>query len=285
MEQCGAWISTWTGSSSVLAASSFPDVAAFSASPGRRAPESPRWPGSWCGASTGRPCSCPWTVSISPTGSCAGSVAPNARVRPTPSTLPDMPRCLARLRSPDPGTVVYAPDFDRSLEEALAGSIPVAPQVPLVVTEGNYLLHDEGAWAQVRDLVDEIWYLNVDERGAGAQTGRAACAAREAPAVRRAVGRGVRRGQRTSRGGWPRAGGSCHHPGRSLGRLAALATVRGEGSRRGDIPTRAQAGRERRSDGTPSSASSRTTRAPASVPWSGRRSPSWAWRSRSTRTR
>ncbi|WP_199826962.1 nucleoside/nucleotide kinase family protein [Streptomyces sp. WM6378] len=69
---------------------------------------------------------------------------------------------LGRLRSPDPGTVVYAPDFDRSLEEALAGSIPVAPQVPLVVTEGNYLLHDEGAWAQVRDLVDEIWYLHVD---------------------------------------------------------------------------------------------------------------------------
>uniref|UniRef100_A0AAU2V049 Nucleoside/nucleotide kinase family protein n=1 Tax=Streptomyces sp. NBC_00003 TaxID=2903608 RepID=A0AAU2V049_9ACTN len=69
---------------------------------------------------------------------------------------------LARLRSPDADTVVYAPDFDRSLEEALAGSIPVAPEVPLVVTEGNYLLHDEGAWAQVRDLVDEIWYLHVD---------------------------------------------------------------------------------------------------------------------------
>ncbi|MGW2817528.1 nucleoside/nucleotide kinase family protein [Streptomyces sp. NPDC001415] len=71
---------------------------------------------------------------------------------------------LARLRSPDAGTVVYAPDFDRSLEAALAGSIPVAPEVPLVVTEGNYLLHDEGAWAQVRDLVDEIWYLHVDNR-------------------------------------------------------------------------------------------------------------------------
>ncbi|MFE4872253.1 nucleoside/nucleotide kinase family protein [Streptomyces sp. NPDC056682] len=70
---------------------------------------------------------------------------------------------LARLRSPKPDAVVYAPEFDRSLEEALAGSVPVAPDVPLVVTEGNYLLHDEGAWAQVRDLVDEIWYLHADE--------------------------------------------------------------------------------------------------------------------------
>ncbi|MFE0681396.1 nucleoside/nucleotide kinase family protein [Streptomyces sp. NPDC058961] len=68
---------------------------------------------------------------------------------------------LARLRSPEPGSVVYAPDFDRSLEEALAGSIPVSADVPLVVTEGNYLLHDDGPWARVRDLVDEIWYLQL----------------------------------------------------------------------------------------------------------------------------
>ncbi|RCH64030.1 nucleoside/nucleotide kinase family protein [Streptomyces sp. SDr-06] len=70
---------------------------------------------------------------------------------------------LARLRTPERGTVVYAPDFDRSLEEALAGSIPVAAEVPLVVTEGNYLLHDEGDWAKVRDLVDEVWYLHLDD--------------------------------------------------------------------------------------------------------------------------
>ncbi|MGW2865406.1 nucleoside/nucleotide kinase family protein [Streptomyces sp. NPDC001205] len=70
---------------------------------------------------------------------------------------------LARLRTPELGTVVYAPDFDRSLEEALAGSIPVAAEVPLVVTEGNYLLHDEGDWAKVRDLVDEVWYLHLDD--------------------------------------------------------------------------------------------------------------------------
>ncbi|MCX5386329.1 nucleoside/nucleotide kinase family protein [Streptomyces sp. NBC_00083] len=70
---------------------------------------------------------------------------------------------LGRLRSPEPGTVVYAPDFDRSLEEAVAGSIAIDPSVPLVVTEGNYLLHDEGAWQQVRDLLDEVWYLHIDD--------------------------------------------------------------------------------------------------------------------------
>ncbi|WSA99434.1 nucleoside/nucleotide kinase family protein [Streptomyces sp. NBC_01794] len=70
---------------------------------------------------------------------------------------------LARLRAPAPGATVYAPAFDRALEEAVAGSIPVDPDIPLVVTEGNYLLHDEGPWAQVRPLLDEAWYLEIDD--------------------------------------------------------------------------------------------------------------------------
>ncbi|MFC9592460.1 nucleoside/nucleotide kinase family protein [Streptomyces sp. NPDC056944] len=71
---------------------------------------------------------------------------------------------LARLRAPVPGTTVYAPAFDRSLEEPVAGAVPVAPEVPLVVTEGNYLLHDGGAWADVRPLLDEAWFLDLDAR-------------------------------------------------------------------------------------------------------------------------
>jgi pantothenate kinase len=70
---------------------------------------------------------------------------------------------LARLRAPAPDATVYAPAFDRALEEPVAGSIPVAPDVPLIVTEGNYLLHDEGPWAQVRPLLDEVWYLEIDD--------------------------------------------------------------------------------------------------------------------------
>ncbi|MFF4387986.1 nucleoside/nucleotide kinase family protein [Streptomyces sp. NPDC001552] len=65
---------------------------------------------------------------------------------------------LRGLRAPH-GPTVYAPAFDRSLEEPIAGSIPVPPDVPLVITEGNYLLHDAGEWASVRPLLDETWYL------------------------------------------------------------------------------------------------------------------------------
>ncbi|WKV70176.1 nucleoside/nucleotide kinase family protein [Streptomyces sp. PCS3-D2] len=71
---------------------------------------------------------------------------------------------LARLRTPGSrDAAVYAPAFDRSIEEPIAGRIPVYPDVPLVITEGNYLLHDEGEWAGVRPLLDEAWYCAPDE--------------------------------------------------------------------------------------------------------------------------
>ncbi|MFD4792733.1 nucleoside/nucleotide kinase family protein [Streptomyces anulatus] len=69
---------------------------------------------------------------------------------------------LRRLRTPDPVHAVYAPAFDRSLEEPVAGSLPVPPDIPLVVTEGNYLLLDDGPWAAVRGLLDEVWFLDLD---------------------------------------------------------------------------------------------------------------------------
>lgn len=69
---------------------------------------------------------------------------------------------LGRLAAGGPDTV-YAPAFDRQIEEPIAGSIPVDPSVRLVVTEGNYLLAPAEPWAGVRVLLDEAWYLELDE--------------------------------------------------------------------------------------------------------------------------
>ncbi|MEA2267584.1 MAG: hypothetical protein QOC64_194 [Solirubrobacteraceae bacterium] len=69
---------------------------------------------------------------------------------------------LRRLR--DPGDeAVYAPEFRREIEEPVAGAIAVPPDVPLVVTEGNYLLVADGPWAGVRPLLDEAWYVDAEE--------------------------------------------------------------------------------------------------------------------------
>ena len=69
---------------------------------------------------------------------------------------------IRRLRQPVPGETVYAPAFHREIEEAVAGSIAVPASVPLVVTEGNYLLLD-GPWQPVRALMDEAWFVETDE--------------------------------------------------------------------------------------------------------------------------
>lgn len=69
---------------------------------------------------------------------------------------------LRRLREPGPETV-YAPLFRRDLEEPIAGAIPVPPTVRLVVTEGNYLLLPDEPWGEVRTLLDEAWYLDLDQ--------------------------------------------------------------------------------------------------------------------------
>ncbi|PPK67930.1 nucleoside/nucleotide kinase family protein [Actinokineospora auranticolor] len=62
---------------------------------------------------------------------------------------------LHRLRAnTDP--VVYAPEFRREVEEPIAGAVAVGCDVPLVVTEGNYLL----LWPRVRPLLDEVWFLD-----------------------------------------------------------------------------------------------------------------------------
>lgn len=67
---------------------------------------------------------------------------------------------LSRVRA---GEDVIAPRFDRALEAAVAGAIPLAGSARLIVTEGNYLLHDGDGWERIRPLLDEVWYLDVPD--------------------------------------------------------------------------------------------------------------------------
>ncbi len=64
---------------------------------------------------------------------------------------------LRRLRA-DAEDVVYAPMFERGLEQPLAGAIAVPRSARLVLTEGNYLLH----WPDVRPELDEVWFCDPD---------------------------------------------------------------------------------------------------------------------------
>ncbi|WP_199042086.1 nucleoside/nucleotide kinase family protein [Glycomyces salinus] len=70
---------------------------------------------------------------------------------------------LLRRAAAETGATVYAPEFDRRLEEPVAGSIPIGPEAEVVVTEGNYLLDSGEPWPAVREALTEVWYCETDD--------------------------------------------------------------------------------------------------------------------------
>ena len=70
---------------------------------------------------------------------------------------------LRRIQSQSADEVVYAPEYRREAEEAIAGAIAVLPQTQLILTEGNYLLLEDAPWCQLAEVLDETWYLDVPD--------------------------------------------------------------------------------------------------------------------------
>jgi pantothenate kinase len=58
---------------------------------------------------------------------------------------------------------VYAPGFDRSIDEPVAGQVGVEPATQLVIVEGNYLLADLEPWSAVKGMLTESWFCDTSE--------------------------------------------------------------------------------------------------------------------------
>jgi len=54
------------------------------------------------------------------------------------------------------------PTFSRVTEEPVPGGVVIEDE-PIVITEGNYLLLDQGPWQDVRGLLDEAWFVDVPD--------------------------------------------------------------------------------------------------------------------------
>jgi pantothenate kinase len=67
---------------------------------------------------------------------------------------------LRRLHD-EPDRTLYAPGFERDLEQPIAAAVAIPPSVRLVITEGNYLLLPDGGWERVRPLLAEAWFVTV----------------------------------------------------------------------------------------------------------------------------
>jgi pantothenate kinase len=69
---------------------------------------------------------------------------------------------LQRIRT-EKTVDIYYPVFDRAIEESIAAQGVVTQKTKVVIVEGNYLLHDTGGWEAIADLLDEIWFIDVDD--------------------------------------------------------------------------------------------------------------------------
>ena len=70
---------------------------------------------------------------------------------------------LLRRLVEQPDTWVYAPGFERTLEQPVAAAVVVPPTARLVVTEGNYLLLPEERWERARAQLAEVWLVSGDD--------------------------------------------------------------------------------------------------------------------------
>lgn len=69
-----------------------------------------------------------------------------------PETFDSSGFCYAVRMLANPEFESFHPKFDRQMDLAIANSISIPPDVPIVVVEGNYLLLDSSPWSQLRNL-------------------------------------------------------------------------------------------------------------------------------------
>jgi len=62
-----------------------------------------------------------------------------------------------------PDRTLFAPGFERELEQPISAAIAIPASARLVVTEGNYLLLPSGGWERVRPLLVETWFVELDD--------------------------------------------------------------------------------------------------------------------------
>lgn len=57
---------------------------------------------------------------------------------------------------------LYAPSFDHAIKDPVDNDIAIAASVRIVIFEGNYCSLNREPWEQAAELMDELWFVDVD---------------------------------------------------------------------------------------------------------------------------
>jgi pantothenate kinase len=71
---------------------------------------------------------------------------------------------VQKLREPlcAESTTIYAPSFDHAVKDPVDNDIPIAPTIRICIFEGNYCSLNKGKWKEAAELMDELWFVEVD---------------------------------------------------------------------------------------------------------------------------
>lgn len=73
----------------------------------------------------------------------------------------DLVKNLRKPLLPESKTL-FAPSFDHAVKDPIADDIPIHPTARMVIFEGNYLSLSKGLWKEAAELMDELWFVDVD---------------------------------------------------------------------------------------------------------------------------
>ncbi|MCJ1481471.1 hypothetical protein MMC06_001629 [Schaereria dolodes] len=74
-------------------------------------------------------------------------------------------RTVYQLRQPlcPESQTLYVPSFDHVVKDPVQDDIAIPPTARIVVFEGNYLSLGKGEWGEAAGLMDELWFVEVEE--------------------------------------------------------------------------------------------------------------------------
>ena len=72
---------------------------------------------------------------------------------------------VQKLREPllPESSTIYAPSFDHKIKDPVKDDIPIHPTMRIIIFEGNYLSLNKTPWNEAASLMDELWFVKVDE--------------------------------------------------------------------------------------------------------------------------
>ncbi|KAI9796910.1 MAG: hypothetical protein M1835_002751 [Candelina submexicana] len=73
-------------------------------------------------------------------------------------------KLVKKLREPllPESQTLYAPSFDHAVKDPVENDIAIPPTARVILFEGNYLSLNKNPWKDAAELMDELWFVDVD---------------------------------------------------------------------------------------------------------------------------